>query len=95
MIDTSLVSLTEIEKISTKKSWSQGVGGILLAAGVGLAIADLSTSSEESIPDIRGAMSILGLILIIPGAIMVPPYYHQLGKSEWLVVSKGQPAALE
>ncbi len=95
MIDSNWISLEDIEKISTKKSWSQGVGGFLLAAGIGLAIADLSSSSKESIPDTRGAMSILGLILIIPGAAMVPPNYHQLGKSKWLVVVPSKQTVLK
>ena len=35
-IDTTLVSLKNIETMSTKKSWSRGVGGLFLAAGIGL-----------------------------------------------------------
>ncbi len=91
-IDTTLVSLKNIEKISTKKSWSRGVGGFFLAAGIGFMVAELATSTpESSIGPGDGAMAIIGLPLLIAGAAMVPPNYQQLGKSKWLVVMSKTP----
>jgi small nuclear ribonucleoprotein (snRNP)-like protein len=87
-IDKRVVHLEEIGKISTKKSWSQGVGGFFLAAGIGFMVAELATSTpESSIGPGDGAMAIIGLPLLIAGAAMVHPKYQQLGKSKWLVIS--------
>ena len=56
-------------------------------------VAELATSTPESSigPDTEGAMAIIGLPLLIAGAAMVPPNYHQLGKSKWLVVMSKTP----
>jgi small nuclear ribonucleoprotein (snRNP)-like protein len=47
IIDTISVSLIDIEKVSTKKSWSQGVGGVLLAGGMGLITAAAVSGSPR------------------------------------------------
>jgi len=51
-------------------------------------VANLAILTPESSigPLTHGVMSILGLPLLIAGAAMVPPNYHQLRKSKWLVV---------
>jgi len=85
-VDTNVVHLHEIEKISTKKRRVQMfLGGVLIAGGI--ATYAVGRSEGTYTIDGGGGIALLGLIMTAVGVGTMLPGYHKIGKSKFLLIS--------
>ena len=94
-VDSTVVHLNDISKISTKKTWVQFVGGTVLLAGGIASFASYDPCIWGPCDNNEDILFFLGLGLTAAAIAVASPGYYKIGKSKWLAVISNSPDTVE
>lgn len=91
-IDSRMVHLHEVRKISTKKEWVKFLGVPFVAYGGLLVIIGSDNIVSSSVDDPGGEAAILlGIPITAAGVGLMGPGYHKIGKFKRLIIMSNPP----